>query len=85
MLIRPARVPPSPIERATRNLAYKRKFRLFMVIFHLWQLSIKARRFFLKIMLFLAYFPYFEKIKVGLWDHHAICVSVNPPYQLSNG
>jgi hypothetical protein len=25
----------------------------------------------------LAYFPYFEKIKVGLWDHFALCVS--PP------
>jgi hypothetical protein len=24
---------------------------------------------------FLAYFPYFEEIKVGLWDHHAVCVS----------
>jgi hypothetical protein len=29
---------------------------------------------------FLAHFPYFEKIKVGLWDHHA--VSVNPPCSL---
>jgi hypothetical protein len=27
---------------------------------------------------FSAYFPYFEKIKVGLWDHDAVCVSVNP-------
>jgi hypothetical protein len=26
----------------------------------------------------LAYFPYFEKIKVGLCDHHAACVSVYP-------
>jgi hypothetical protein len=25
---------------------------------------------------FLAYFPYFEKIKVGLYDLHAVCVSV---------
>jgi hypothetical protein len=32
----------------------------------------------------LAYFPSFEKIKVGLCDIHAVCVSVNPPYQLSN-
>jgi hypothetical protein len=24
---------------------------------------------------FLAYFPYFEKIKGGLWDHLAVCVS----------
>jgi hypothetical protein len=24
--------------------------------------------------LLLAYFPYFEKIKVGLCDHHAVCV-----------
>jgi hypothetical protein len=29
-------------------------------------------------------FPYFEKMKVSLWDHHAVCVSVNPPYQLLN-
>jgi hypothetical protein len=26
--------------------------------------------------LFLAYFLYFEKIKVGLWDHVAVCVYV---------
>jgi hypothetical protein len=25
----------------------------------------------------LDYFPYFEKIKVGLWDHLAVCVSVS--------
>jgi hypothetical protein len=30
--------------------------------------------------LFLAYFPYFEKTKLGLRDHHAVCVSVNPPF-----
>jgi hypothetical protein len=40
---------------------------------------------------FLAYFPYFEKIEVGLWDHVAVCVcacararayvSVYPPYR----
>jgi hypothetical protein len=24
---------------------------------------------------FLAYFPYFEKLKVGLYGHHAVCVS----------
>jgi hypothetical protein len=29
-------------------------------------------------MTFLAYFPYFEKIKAGL-DHVAVCVSVYPP------
>jgi hypothetical protein len=29
--------------------------------------------------LFVAYFPYFEKIKVGLCDHLAVCVSMNPP------
>jgi hypothetical protein len=28
---------------------------------------------------FLAYFPYLEKIKVGLWDLHALCVCVSPP------
>jgi hypothetical protein len=30
----------------------------------------------------LAYFPYFEKTKVGLWDHVAVCVcvSVYSPY-----
>jgi hypothetical protein len=27
----------------------------------------------------LAHFPYFDKIKVGLCDLHAVCVSVNPP------
>jgi hypothetical protein len=27
----------------------------------------------------LVYFPYFEKMKVGLCDHHAVCVSVHPP------
>jgi hypothetical protein len=26
---------------------------------------------------FLAYIPYFEKIKVGLWDHIAVCVCVS--------
>jgi hypothetical protein len=25
---------------------------------------------------FLAYFPYFEKIKVDLWDRHAVCLHV---------
>jgi hypothetical protein len=30
----------------------------------------------------LAYFPYFEKQKVGLCDLHALCVSLCPPYQL---
>jgi hypothetical protein len=28
----------------------------------------------ISLLLFLAYFPYFEKIKVGLWDHHAVCL-----------
>jgi hypothetical protein len=27
---------------------------------------------------FLAYISYFEKNRVGLWDHVAICVYVNP-------
>jgi hypothetical protein len=31
------------------------------------------------VIVFLAYFPYFEKIKLGLCDHHAVCVSVYPP------
>jgi hypothetical protein len=26
----------------------------------------------------LAYFPYFEKIKVGLSDHHAVCLYESP-------
>jgi hypothetical protein len=26
---------------------------------------------------FLAYFPYTKKMKTGLWDLHAVCVSVN--------
>jgi hypothetical protein len=33
---------------------------------------------------FLAYFPYFEEIKVGLCDLHAVCVSVNPPAPLTS-
>jgi hypothetical protein len=28
---------------------------------------------------FLAYFPYFGKMKFGVYDLHAVCVSVNPP------
>jgi hypothetical protein len=28
--------------------------------------------------LFLGYFPYFEKNKVGLWFHVAVCVCVSP-------
>jgi hypothetical protein len=27
---------------------------------------------------FLAYFPYIEKLKVGLYDHHAVCVPPPP-------
>jgi hypothetical protein len=34
---------------------------------------------------FLAYFPYFEKVEVGLCDHHAVCVSVYPSYERLNG
>jgi hypothetical protein len=34
---------------------------------------------------FLAYFPYFEKTKIGLRYRHAVCVSVYHPYQLLNG
>jgi hypothetical protein len=30
-------------------------------------------------LIFLAYFPYFEKQKAGLCDHHAVCVSVYQP------
>jgi hypothetical protein len=29
--------------------------------------------------IFLAYFPYFEKMKVGLCDLYAVGVAVNPP------
>jgi hypothetical protein len=36
------------------------------------------------LLLFSANFPYFEKIKVGLCDLHAVCVSMYPPYQLLN-
>jgi hypothetical protein len=32
----------------------------------------------------LAYFPDFEKINVGLCDHHAVCVTVHPLYELYN-
>jgi hypothetical protein len=28
----------------------------------------------------LAYFPYFEKIRVGLWDYVAVCVCIHPPH-----
>jgi hypothetical protein len=31
------------------------------------------------ITIYLAYFPYFKKMKVGLCDLHALCVSVHPP------
>jgi hypothetical protein len=31
------------------------------------------------ILTLLAYLPYFENIKVGLWDHHAVCVSASLP------
>lgn len=34
------------------------------------------------VVLFLASFPYFEKIEVGLGDHLAGCVSVQPPQSL---
>jgi hypothetical protein len=34
------------------------------------------------LMQFFAYFPYFEKMKVGLCNHHAVCVSVYPPPSL---
>jgi hypothetical protein len=33
----------------------------------------------LSIFHLLAGFPYFEKINLGLWKHHAACMSVNPP------
>jgi hypothetical protein len=33
----------------------------------------------LKKVFLLACFPYFEKIKVGLWDHCAVCLSVYHP------
>jgi hypothetical protein len=32
----------------------------------------------INLLSFLANFNYFEKIKVGLYDHHAVCVSVYP-------
>jgi hypothetical protein len=32
----------------------------------------------------LVYFPYYEKIKVGLWDHHAVYVFMYPYYRLLN-
>jgi hypothetical protein len=35
--------------------------------------------------MFWVYFPHFEKANVGLRDHHAVCVSVHPPYKLLNG
>jgi hypothetical protein len=36
------------------------------------------------IPLFLAYFPNFEKIKVGLWDHLAVCVSPRSTFEFLN-
>jgi hypothetical protein len=38
---------------------------------------------FANVKLFLAYFPYLGKIKGGLYDPHALCVSVNPPPPLT--
>jgi hypothetical protein len=29
-----------------------------------------------------AYFPYYEEIKGGLWDHHDVCASVHTPHFL---
>jgi hypothetical protein len=40
------------------------------------QLQDKKVAFHLMWLLFLACFPYFEKNKVGLWDHVAVCVCV---------
>jgi hypothetical protein len=42
---------------------------------------IRSRQGYRHGLVFLAYFPYFEKIKVGLWDHLAFSVSVcvSPP------
>jgi hypothetical protein len=44
----------------------------------------KQQGYLISLFLFSAYYPYFVKIKVGLSDHHVVCVSVYPPYQLSN-
>jgi hypothetical protein len=33
-------------------------------------------------LILLGYFPYFEEIKVSLWDHIAVCVSMYPPLSL---
>jgi hypothetical protein len=38
--------------------------------------SIKCKLYLVRTVL--AYFPYFEKIKVGLSDHHAVCVCIPP-------
>jgi hypothetical protein len=27
---------------------------------------------------FIAYFPYFEKLRKGLWDHLAVCLHILP-------
>jgi hypothetical protein len=37
------------------------------------------------LLLFLVYFPYFEIIKEGLWDHLTVRVSVSPPPDLKAG
>jgi hypothetical protein len=37
-------------------------------------------RIFTSLLRFLAYFPYFGKMKVGLWDNNSVCVSVYLPW-----
>jgi hypothetical protein len=46
------------------------------------QYSIYTAKFVI-IFIILAYFPYLEKMKVGLCDRYAVCVSVNPPPPLT--
>jgi hypothetical protein len=58
----------------------KLELKFWMYSFHYFnQLKYFRNLFNEVVIIFLADFPYFEKIKVGLWDHHAICVSVYPP------
>jgi hypothetical protein len=60
------------IENYIQKLQNKNYFKWFIIIIIIIIIIIKS----------LAYVPYFEKIKVGLCDHHAVCVFVYPlPYQ----
>jgi hypothetical protein len=55
-----------------------------IVFYAVYVVSKESRRLVFPKTSCLAYFPSFEKIKISLCHHHTVCVSVYPPYQLSN-